>query len=132
MADPATSADFAQSAEREPLGAAAKPYTTWTAYSGGAHSSQYSALDQINKSNVSQLEVAWTFPVTGNVIFNPIVVDDVMYVQGAGNAIVALDAGDRQGDLAHANQGAIGARGINYWESADRKDRRLLYLNAGT
>ena len=30
----------------------AKPYTTWTAYQGGAHSSQYSALDQINKSNV--------------------------------------------------------------------------------
>ena len=30
----------------------AKPYTTWTSYSGGAHSSQYSALAQINKSNV--------------------------------------------------------------------------------
>ena len=31
----------------------------------------------------------------------------------------------------HANQGAIGGRGLNYWESKDRKDRRLLYLNAG-
>ena len=50
----------------------AKPYTTWTTYSGGAHSSQYSALTQINKANVSQLEVAWTFPVTGTVIFNPL------------------------------------------------------------
>jgi quinoprotein glucose dehydrogenase len=69
-----------------------KPYTTWTAYQGGAHSSQYSALDQINKSNVSQLEVAWTYPVAGNITFNPIVVDNVMYVQGTGNAIVALDA----------------------------------------
>src|SRR5215467_7181019 len=57
----------------------ARPYTTWTAYGGGAHSSQYSALDQINKSNVSQLQVAWTFPVTGTVIFNPLVVDDVMF-----------------------------------------------------
>ena len=62
----------------------AKPYTTWTAYQGGSHSSQYSALDQINKSNVSRLDVAWTYPVTGNIIFNPIVVDDVMYVQGSG------------------------------------------------
>ena len=78
----------------------AKPYTTWTAYQGGSHSSQYSALDQINKSNVSQLEVAWTYPVTGTVIFNPIVVDDVMYVQGTGNAIVGARCGDRQGDLA--------------------------------
>jgi quinoprotein glucose dehydrogenase len=109
----------------------AKPYTTWKAYQGGAHSSQYSALDQINKSNVSQLEVAWTYPVAGNITFNPIVVDDVMYVQGTGNSIVALDAATGKELWSHANQGAIGARGLNYWESRDRKDRRLLYLNAG-
>jgi quinoprotein glucose dehydrogenase len=109
----------------------AKPYTTWTAYQGGAHSSQYSALDQINKSNVSQLEVAWTYPVAGNITFNPIVIDDVMYVQGTGNSIVALDAATGKELWSHANQGAIGARGVNYWESRDRKDRRLLYLNAG-
>src|SRR5207247_7092824 len=53
----------------------ARPYTTWTAYSGGADSSQYSALNQINTSNVSQLQVVWTFPVTGTVIFNPLVVE---------------------------------------------------------
>ena len=109
----------------------AKPYTTWTAYQGGSHSSQYSALDQINKSNVSRLDVAWTYPVNGNITFNPIVVDDVMYVQGTGNAIVALDAATGKEIWRHANQGAIGARGLNYWESPDRSDRRLLYLNAG-
>jgi quinate dehydrogenase (quinone) len=108
-----------------------KPYTTWTAYQGGSHSSQYSALDQINKSNVSRLDVAWTYPVNGNITFNPIVVDSVMYVQGTGNAIVALDAATGKEIWRHANEGAIGARGINYWESADRSDRRLLYLNAG-
>ena len=108
-----------------------KPYTTWTAYQGGSHSSQYSALDQINKSNVSKLEVAWTYPVNGNVTFNPIVVDNVMYVQGTGNAIVALDAATGKEIWRHANQGAIGARGLNYWESPDRSDRRLVYLNAG-
>jgi quinoprotein glucose dehydrogenase len=109
----------------------AKPYTTWAAYGGGAHSSQYSALNQINKSNVSQLAVAWTYPVNGNIIFNPLVVENVMYLQGTGNAIVALDAATGKEIWRHANQGAIGARGFNYWESADRKDRRLLYLNAG-
>jgi len=109
----------------------ARPYTTWTAYQGGAHSSQYSALDQINKSNVSQLEVAWTYPINGNVTFNPVIVDNVMYVQGTGNSIVALDASTGKEIWSHANQGAIGARGLNYWESPDRKDRRLLYLNAG-
>jgi len=52
----------------------ATPYRTWTTYGGGAHSSQYAALDQINKSNVHQLDAVWTFPVAGTVIFNPVVV----------------------------------------------------------
>jgi quinoprotein glucose dehydrogenase len=112
-------------------GSKAKPYTTWTAYGGGSHSSQFTALAQINKGNVSQLQVAWTYPVTGNIMFNPIVVDGVMYVQGTQNAIVALDAATGKEIWTHPNQGAIGARGLNYWESADRSDRRLVYLNAG-
>src|SRR5690554_7209449 len=41
------------------IDAVAQDYTTWRSYAGGAHSSQYSALDQINKSNVHRLEVAW-------------------------------------------------------------------------
>ena len=111
--------------------ASAKPYTQWTAYGGGSHSSQYSALSQINKTNVSQLQVAWTYPVTGTVLFNPIVIDNVMYVQGTANAIVALDAATGKEIWTHPNMGGIGARGLNYWESPDRSDRRLLYLNAG-
>jgi quinoprotein glucose dehydrogenase len=121
----------AQSGGDSPPRGTSEPFTTWRAYGGGAHSSQYSALNQINKSNVSQLEVAWTYPVNGNIIFNPIVVDGVMYLQGTGNAIVALDAATGKEIWQHANQGAIGARGFNYWESPDRKDRRILYLNAG-
>jgi quinoprotein glucose dehydrogenase len=109
----------------------ARPYTTWTAYGGGAHSSQFTALTQIDKNTVSQLQVAWTYPVNGNVVFNPLVVDDMMYVQGSGNAIVALDAATGKEIWTHPNQGGIGARGMNYWESADRSDRRLIYLNQG-
>lgn len=110
---------------------AARPYTTWTGYQGGSHSAQFTALSQITKANVNQLQVAWTYPVTGTIMFNPIVVDDVMYVQGSGNAIVALDAATGKEIWTHPNQGAVGARGLNYWENADRSDRRLLYLNAG-
>ena len=36
-----------------------KPYTTWRDYGGSADSMQYSALTQINKTNVAQLELAW-------------------------------------------------------------------------
>ena len=97
----------------------------------GRTTSRYSALSQVNKTNVSQLQVAWTYPVTGNVIFNPIVIDNVMYVQGSANAIAALDAATGKEIWTHPNMGGIGARGLNYWESPDRADRRLFYLNAG-
>ena len=109
----------------------AKPYTTWATYSGGAHSSQYSALTQINKSNVSQLEVAWTFPVTGTVIFNPLIVDNVMYLQASNNTLAALDPATGKELWRKQMAGTFGARGMNYWESADRKDRRIFFLAGG-
>src|SRR5690606_29605427 len=43
------------------IDAVAQDYTTWRSYAGGAHSSQYSALDQINKSNVHRLESRGNF-----------------------------------------------------------------------
>jgi quinate dehydrogenase (quinone) len=111
---------------------APKPYTTWSQYAGGSHSSQFTALDQINKNTVSKLEVAWTYPVGERAVsFNPIVVDGVMYVQAKGSSIVALDPVSGKELWERPNQGAIGARGINYWQSADGSDRRLIYLNGG-
>src|SRR5688572_18918006 len=109
-----------------------EPYTTWRTYGGGGHSSQYSALDQINKSNVTKLEVAWSFPVgERSFVFNPVVVDSVMYVLARDNEIVALDAATGRELWAHPHEGPVTARGINYWQSADGSDRRLLYLNSG-
>jgi quinate dehydrogenase (quinone) len=111
---------------------APKPYTTWTQYAGGSHSSQFTALDQINKNTVSKLEVAWTYPVGERAVtFNPIVVDGVMYLQAKGSSIVALDPATGKELWEHPNQGAIGARGINYWQNTDGSDRRLVYLNNG-
>ena len=109
-----------------------RPYTTWRTYGGGGHSSQYSALDQINKSNVTQLAVAWSFPAgERSFVFNPIVVDGTMYVLARDNEIVALDAATGRELWARPHEGPVSARGINYWQSRDGRDRRLLYLNAG-
>jgi len=109
----------------------AKPYTTWTAYGGSADSSQYSALDQINKSNVSQLQVAWTVPVAGTVIFNPLVMDEVVFLQASANTLVAVDAATGKEMWRRQVQGTIGKSGMNYWESPDRSDRRLLFIAGG-
>ena len=108
-------------------------FNTWRQSLGGSDSSQYSSLDQINRKNVATLEVAWTY-ATGDqrtYRFNPIVVDNVMYTLAKNLSLVALDAATGKEIWTHQNQGAIGDRGINYWESADRKDRRLVFINAG-
>jgi quinoprotein glucose dehydrogenase len=112
-----------------------KPYSTWSDYGGASDSMQYSSLTQINKSNVNQLELAWFYPVpdrTGNFGFNPIVIDDMMYVLGPRNGIIALDAASGKQLWAHGIEGSSpGNRGINYWESTDRSDRRLLFGAGG-
>jgi quinoprotein glucose dehydrogenase len=103
-------------------------FATWDANGGGADHSQYSSLRQINKNNVKQLQVAWMYESGNNPVFNPVIVDGTMYA-GAQNAIVAVDAATGKELWKHAGGGA--ARGITYWESKDRKDRRMLFANAG-
>ncbi len=66
----------------------------WVMPAGGYENHQYSWLDQINKQNADQLQVAWTFS-TGSK-FNhhgsPLVVDDIMYVHTFyPNVVYALD-----------------------------------------
>jgi quinoprotein glucose dehydrogenase len=111
--------------------AKAKPYTTWQSYAGGADSSQYSALDQINTKNVAKLDVAWSFPITGSSIFNPVVIDGVMYAPVGGGALAAIDAATGKEIWRKEGVAPSGARGMNYWESADRSDRRFIYLQRG-
>ena len=109
---------------------ARQPYTTWADYGGGADGMQYSALKQINKSNVKQLEQAWFYPVpgsSGRFGYNPVIVDGVMYVLGKDRAIVALDAATGKQIWSHPVDGNPTDRGINYWESKDRADRRLIF-----
>src|SRR5262245_7562396 len=108
-----------------------RKFDTWKSYGGGVDSSQYSSLRQINKSNVTRLTVAWSFQTGGGVTTNPLVVDGVMYVPQAGQAagIVALDAAT--GKQLWASPGGTNSRGMNYWESKDRKDRRLIFINGG-
>ena len=109
-------------------------HMAWRDYGGSADSSQYSALRQINRSNVDRLQVAWVYP-TGDgqkYSFNPIVVDDLMYVLGRHNSIVALNPATGKEVWTYSSgpdTKIITNRGINYWESKDRSDRRLLFAS---
>ena len=110
-----------------------RSFTDWRQFLGGSDSAQYSALKQIDKTNVSQLQVVWSYPTGGmnQYLFSPTVVDNVMYVQAKNNSLVALDAATGKELWAHPFQGAVTTRGINYWQSADGADRRLFTTNAG-
>ena len=108
-------------------------YEQWDSYLGGAESSQFSSLDQINRGNVTKLQVAWTFEVGKGQPphFNPLVVNGVMYLLTPESALVAIDAASGKELWRKPNQGRVGTRGMNYWQSEDGRDRRLLFMNDG-
>ncbi len=119
-----------QNAAKKSVPAKKARYTTWSDYGGSSDSMQYSALKQINKTNVAKLEQVWFHPAPGpggRFAFSPLVVDNVMYVVGKDNAIVALDAATGKPIWTHPTTDAPTNRGFNYWESPDRSDRRLIF-----
>ena len=103
--------------------------TTWTDYGGSPDNARHFTSSQIDKSNLDQLRVEWTYPTNDNIsyVFNPIVVDNVMFVLARNNSLVALDATTGKEIWVHEGLQGIAPRGINYWESKDRSDRRLLF-----
>jgi quinoprotein glucose dehydrogenase len=75
----------------------AAAHREWSVYNGGPDSIHYSSLDQINKDNVAQLTVAWTFDsgdaFPGSQIeCNPIIVDGVLYATTPKLNVIALAA----------------------------------------
>jgi len=112
--------------------------TSWKDYLGGPTSSHYSDLKQINTSNISKLDVAWSYPTGDDVsyTFSPLVIDNIAYFAAKQGALVAVEATTGQelwvhpfptaGGTSSRFGGIAGLRGANYWESKDRTDRRLF------
>jgi len=66
----------------------------WPGYDGDPRGNRYTAMTQINKSNVNRLGSKWIFniPNGGHLQGTPVVMDGIMYVTVA-NECYALDAG---------------------------------------
>ena len=107
----------------------------WVAIGGGPGSLHYSKLNQINRENVKNLEVAWTFD-TGDgdnrtdFESTPLEVDGVIYLIGRRGQLFALDAvTDRQlwaldpigGQRTGGNSRN---RGMSFW--TDGREKRLF------
>jgi quinoprotein glucose dehydrogenase len=98
----------------------------WRDYGGGPDTSRFVAATGITKGNVSQLQVAWSY-AAGQTDFNAVVVRGVIYGRGPNSSFVGLDAATGKQLWMHEGVDGFNARGINYWESKDGKDRRLLF-----
>ena len=113
-------------------------YTDWSHYGGPEDGSRYSALTQINKENVSQLQVAWTYH-TGDatersqIQCQPILVGDLLYGTTPKLNVFALNATtgeeiwrfDPFRVLGGENSWAGTNRGVSYWEEGNEK--RILF-----
>ena len=64
----------------------------WPTYHGNISGNRHSALNEINPTNVRNLQLKWVFPIDHQVLeVTPVVIDGVMYVTGP-NQVFALDA----------------------------------------
>jgi alcohol dehydrogenase (cytochrome c) len=74
------------------LNSAAQP-ENWLTYSGDYRSYRYSALDQITRTNVQHLGVAWMYQIKAHhhVETTPLVFDGVMYISEPPSDVTALD-----------------------------------------
>jgi PQQ-dependent dehydrogenase (methanol/ethanol family) len=84
--------DVALSAQR--IAAAADEPQNWLTYWGDYAGHHFSALRQIDTSNVNLLQAQWAAALPGPSLLEatPIVVDGVMYVAGSPGDVYALDA----------------------------------------
>lgn len=117
-----------------------KDYQSWSVYRGDAANTAYSSLDQINRDNVNQLEVAWTYHTgdaeKGNrsaIQCNPIIVNGMMYVTSPKLKLIALDPESGREiwkfDPFEGTEAKGVNRGVTYWESADNK---RIFFSAGS
>ena len=106
----------------------------WPEYLGGPARNHYSTLDQINLSNVGQLQKAWEYHTgdSGQIQCNPIIINGVLYGMTATTQPFALDAATGREiwrlTASGKNESGSTSRGLTYWESGD--DRRILYTNS--
>lgn len=115
-------------------------HTTWSIYRGDAGNTAYSSLDQINRENVKDLKVAWTYHTgdaeKGNrstIQCNPIIVNGMMYVTSPKLKLIALNPATGEEiwkfDPFAGHQATGVNRGVTYWQDGD--DKRI-YLSAGS
>ena len=105
-----------------------KPQADWPVYGGQLAQNHYSPLAQINRANVKDLQVAWTFDTgeKGGFQSSPIIVGGTLYSYTPSQKVIALDAatGKLLWKFDSGITGTQPARGLAYW--SDGENTRIL------
>ena len=118
----------------------------WWTFGGDLASRRYRPLDQINRDNFKDLEVAWRFKTDAlgprpefNLQTTSLMINGVLYASaGTRRAVVALDAATgemlwmHREDEGKRGDGAprrLSGRGVAYW--TDGTEARIVYVTPG-
>ena len=115
-------------------GAASEANSDWPAYLGDKGRSLYSPLRQINRSNVAQLKVAWTYDTgdKGEYQANNLIIAGVLYTASPTRKVIALDAATGRElwkwDPQSERPGGAAARqrGLVFWQNETGGEQRLF------
>ena len=117
----------------------------WRVYGGDSGGTRYSPLDQINASNVKNLQVAWRWKAqnmgpTPQAVWEvtPLMAGGKLYfTAGTGRTVIAADAATgetlwtyRGDDTAERGSVRANNRGVSYWTDG-RGDERIIYITPG-
>ncbi len=110
----------------------------WKEYNGDGNRSHYSPVSQINKNNVNQLQVAWSYASGGadtaqnrtQMQCNPIVIGGILYGVSADTQAFALDAatGQEKWKTSLTDNGGTTSRGLSYWTNGNEE---RIFFGAG-
>jgi quinoprotein glucose dehydrogenase len=107
-----------------------KTYLNWARSQGDDSGDRYSALDQINRNNVKDLQVAWIYhsqDAKGNIQCNPIVAEGLMFAPTPGQCIAAVRASDGTEVWRFKPDGRPAFRGLIYWPGRKGAGARVFF-----
>lgn len=105
----------------------------WPAYLGDKGRSLYSPLQQINRSNVAQLKIAWTYDTgdKGEYQANNLVIAGVLYTASPTRKVIALEAATgrelwKWDPRSERPSGGGRQRGLVFWQNETGGEQRLF------
>ena len=107
----------------------------WSTINRDLAATRYSPLAEIDRSNVANLQQAWTLPLRAFNTAVPVVVDGVMFVP-ANTRMLALDAATGEEIWVHEapptetpmGPGGFSGRGVGYWPGDAADPPRILVM----